>query len=458
MKKASSLLVALLFGWNVIACHSSSNAFSSGPALTQAVTTITPSYGVTPPVDAPTSWNPYSIGYGWADVIPHQIIRTANDQLYLFALKGDSYSTLLIYWTNITGLPNGANDFVAGPQIAYSSAIISVSPIYDGGHIIHVLTNERDGKVIDRPFDTSTNQYGVAKTLSTDGGSVNGSYVGTGGVTGMIDQHSVIHVVYWSSSNYIVYSSYSYDDAHDTLASISSAIRVDVDGKANHLVLAISPLDDSVTVAWVSQATTPSKILARTETSGSWGTVQVVSSAAVWTSTNDGINIDQGPSLVIGQNGVKYLAYIEDWQVTVPYDYGRVHLATYSGSAWTDQYIGSYSHDPAVAIDSANQIYILGHGYPLNSACTGKEDLCLFTRNNDGSWAAPRIILAHYGLESFDSSPSVKWSAIGFNRPETVEFIFSEVSSGYTSPVLYYGRIGSDPNLGISFFLPLVLH
>jgi hypothetical protein len=316
--------------------------------------------------------------------------------------------------------------------------------VYDGSHIIHVITNSTDGKITDRPFDTSTNQFKAGKVLDTSGGTVSGYYLGTSGLSGAMDLSSVLQVAYWTSGNHILYRAYTYNSTQDTLTLVDGPTQLDTSGSANHPVLAVSPLDGSLTAAWVSQATSPAKILAKTKRSGSWGSVETVSNAAVWTSTDSGINIDQGPSLIVGSNGTKYLAYIENWRITSPYDYGRIHLVTYSGSAWSDQYIGSYTHDPSVAINSAGQIYILGHGYPLNSACTSVDDLCLYKRNSDGTWATPSLFLAHQGTQSFDSSPSVKWSVVGYNRPETVEFVFSEVGSGYDRPILYYGRIGAN--------------
>jgi hypothetical protein len=85
-------------------------------------------------------------------------------------------------------------------------------------------------------------------------------------------------------------------------------------------------LDGSVTAVWISQASSPAQILAKTKRSGSWGGIETVSNSPVWTSTDSGISIDQGPSLMIGPDGTKYLAYIENWRITAPYDYGRIHL------------------------------------------------------------------------------------------------------------------------------------
>ena len=386
----------------------------------------------------------FSIGPGGTDVIPHQIIRTADDRVYLFGVLGDYSSILYGYWTTASGLPNKASDFAGPIEINNSANILSAAAVYDGSHIIHVLTNDQAGMILDYPFDTATNQFKTTKTLDTTGAKVSGNYIGSSGLTGMMDQNSVMHIVFWSANNHVIYRSYTYNVAQDTLNQVDGPTQIDINGSANHPNLAISPVDGSITVAWVSQASNPARILARTKSSGTWGAEETVNNSPVWTSAYFGINIDQGPSLTIGLDGTKYLAYIENWRVSSPYDYGRVHYVTNSGSGWTDQYIGSYSHDPAVAINSLGQIYIIGHGYPLNSACITVDDLCLYKRNSNGTWATPLVFLAHQGSQSFDASPSVKWSVVGFNRPDTIEFLISDVGSGYGSPILYYGRIGSN--------------
>lgn len=377
-------------------------------------------------------------------MIPHQIVRTSDDRLYFFGNNGESSAGLYAYWTTSAGMPGKGSDFSGSMQVNNGAIILSTDVVYDGSHIIHVLTNGLDGKITDRPFDTSTNQFKASKVLDTSGATLSGYYLGTSGISGRMDNNLVLYVAYWSSGNHITYRSYTYNSSTDVLTLVDGPTQLDTNGGANHPVLAVSPLDGSLTAAWVSQASSPAQILARSKKSGIWGSVETVSSAPVWTSTSSGINVDQGPSLIIGTDGTKYLAYIENWRVSIPYDYGRIHYVTNNGSGWTDQYIGSYTHDPALAINSAGQIYILGHGYPLNSACTSVDDVCIYQRNSDGTWATPKLFLAHQASQSFDDLVSVKWSVVGYNRADTIEFVFAEVGAGYDKPVLYYGRIGSN--------------
>src|SRR5574341_1237230 len=264
--------------------------------------TPTPTVTGTPPTATATANAPtvFSIGTGGADVIPRQIVRTSNDRVYLFANQQSS-TLLRAYWTTGAGLPNAQSAFNGSASVNVGANVISVDAVYDGGSIIHVLANTQGGQLKDYPFDTGTSTFRSALTIVASGNpTVSGDYVGTCGVSGMVDQSGKLHIAYRSNGNHITHRAYSYDSGGNTLTLVEGPTQVDTTGSANHPAVAVSPADNSLTVAWVSEATTPRKILARTRTSaGVWGSVETVSAAPVWTSTNFGINIDQGPSLVI---------------------------------------------------------------------------------------------------------------------------------------------------------------
>jgi hypothetical protein len=240
-----------------------------------------------------------------------------------------------------------------------------------------------------------------------------------------------------------MHASYSYNSSSDTLSQESAPIRIDTAGNAQHPSIAVSPKDNSVTVAWVSLATTPKQILASVrDTSGAWSAVQNVSNTSVdvWTSTSSGIDIDQGPWPIITNDGVKHVAYIENYDNSG--DYGAVHYAENNGSGWTDQRLtATYSHDPALAVNATGQLYLIGHGHPNNTAprCKSEDDMSVSQKNPDGTWAPPSLFARHTSGSSFDSSSSVKWSVVGWNRPEAIEFLFFQTP--YTTPTLFYGRI-----------------
>ncbi len=377
------------------------------------------------------------MGPGGADVIPHQIVRASSNFLYLFSSQ-DSSSLLRVYRTNNAGFPNSASDFAAPITVNESSSLLSVDAVYNGGTIIHVLINLRNGEIKDYPFDTSTNSFKPAITLATDGGSVSGSpYVGTSGISGMMEPGGTLHVGYWTNSNHILHRSYTYNSGANTLTPTGDFTQVDTAGNANHPSLAISPANNSLTVAWISQAVNPPQILTRTrQSNGTWGSIETASTSPVWTSPSNGLNIDQGPSLIIDSSGTKHMAYIQEFDASVG-DYGRIHYVSNNGSGWADQPLAAFTHDPAVAINSSGQIYIIGHGHPLNATCTSMDDICTI-RKNGASWNNPVLFASPPSGFSFDASPSVKWSVVGFNRADIIEFVF--FMTPYESPTLYYGR------------------
>lgn len=403
----------------------------------------------------------FPVGPGFTDVIPHQIVRTNLDRVYIFA--GYTYSTILnAYWTTTAGLPNQQSDFggSAKPPLGANGEIVSVDAVYDGGNIIHVLVITRSvDQILDYPFDTSANTFKTPITLAVDSHTVVGDYIGTSGVSGSMDTNGTLHVAYWTSANHINYRSYTYTSASNTLTPTANFFQVDSNGNANHPSLAISPADNSLTIGWVygSTKTDIGKIAVRSrDRNGVWGTEQQVSTARAWTSPDLGINVDQGPSLAIDSNGTKHLTYIENWDTTSYY--GHIHYVSNSGTGWSDQTLAAYTHDPALALNSGGEMYIIGHGHPVDTgtACISMSDMCTIKKGIGSLWNAPQLFATPPTTQTFDSSPSVKWSVIGWNRPETIEFLF--FATPYNTPTLYYGRLTSTivPPVPSTVYLPLI--
>lgn len=390
------------------------------PTLTRTATlTPTPANTATPtsiPTATPTSGpvvgtTYFSLGSGFSDSIPHQIVRTNGDKVYAFAPVLYS-GTIRAYWSPTAGLPSA---FTGTASVNTGTTVLTLDAPYNGVNVIHVLALLNNGNLRDYPFDTTTNTFGAYTTLATNAQTISGDYEGSVGVSAAYDANGTLQVVYENNAKHIVYL--------NTGAQLDS-------GVSQHPVLAVSPLDNSVTVAWLQ--TNDRTIRARTLAGGVWGNVELVSSAPAFTDTNGGASIDQSPSLVIDASGVKRLAYIEDWRTTSPYDYGRIHYVQNSGSGWVDTYIGSYTHDPSLALSGGN-VYLFGHGWALNaSPCTSSDDLCVAKRNTDGSWTWQ--LFAQHTTQSFDSSASTKSSQV---RPETLEILFFDEKAA----ILYYGRM-----------------
>ncbi|MBZ0289944.1 MAG: hypothetical protein K8I30_20135, partial [Anaerolineae bacterium] len=383
----------------------------------------------------------FSIGAGFTDVIPHQIVRTAADKTYVFVAKAQYAAQVRAYWTPNAGLP-ASGAFTGQAEVTVPGGEpISVDAVYDGANTVHVLVNTRGGALLDYPFDTSTNTFNAGITMVSGTPSVSGDYIGTSGVSGIYDKNGRLNIAYWSSSDHITYRSFTYNASNNTLAQADAPVQLDSAGKATHPAIAISPSDNSITVAWISEASNPARILAKTRTGTTWGSEEVVSTSPLWTSRNFGVNIDQGPSLVIGSDGTRHLTYIENYDNTGAY--GHVHYVSKTGTAaWVDQALVLYSHDPAVAINSANEVYVIGHG--AESAGLNKN-MYTMKKNADGTWGVPQLFASPTGSDTLDSSPSVKWSLVGWNRPETIEFLyFAAVGGNYSTTTLYYGRLGGS--------------
>ncbi len=426
------------------------------PTLTRTPTatrTRTPTATVTgtPPTATATASAPvtFPVGTGGSDVVPHQIVRIGEDHVYLFSIQ-QTTTTVRVFWTTAPGLPNAQSAFTGFASVGVSANPISADAVYDGGSIIHVLVNTQGGQLKDYPFDTTTNTFKSSHTLVASGNpTVSGDYVGSCGVSGMVDPNGTLHVAHWSNGNHATYRAYTYDSGGNTLTLVEGPTQVDSAGSANHPAVAVSPFDGSVTVAWVSEAANPRSILVRTRASdGTWGSIETASVDPVWTSTNFGINIDQGPSLVIASDGAKHLVYMENYDSSG--DYGRVHYMVHSGSGWVHNELGFYTHAPGIAINPAGDLYILGHGHPKNSIayggaspCLSMLDMCYMTKPAGGVWGAPQLFALHTSpSQSFDSSPSIKWGVVGWNRPEAVEFVFFSITGGnYSNPTLYYARL-----------------
>jgi hypothetical protein len=394
----------------------------------------------------------FRVGPGYTDVIPRQIVRTADDRVYIFAGNAQGSNKINVFWTTNPGLPNSAADFSGSTSLTDSANTISVESVYDGTRMIHVFANNQSGVLNDFPFDTTNNTFKAAKTISTGDPTVSGGYIGSSGVSGMFDKSGILHLAYWTGGNHIVYAEYTYNVNTDTLVLTSGPTQLD-DGSGvfRHPSLVISPYDNSLVVGWTERGTPnppnyyePGNILVRKrDKNGVWGAITQVNTAAAWTSDESGADIDQGPQMVVTSDGIYHLVYIE--YGATDNTYGHVHYVVQNvNGAWTDIAIAFYTHDPALATTTANALYIIGHGHVQNANCTDHNNqICTVRQNSDGTWAIPQVFATQSGSDNFDSSPSVNWSVVGRNRPDAIEFLFFSPNGGsYFNTSVWYARIG----------------
>jgi hypothetical protein len=346
-------------------------------------------------------------------------------------------------------VPSSKASFTGSLTLHVPANPISTDAVYDGESTIHVLANLTNGYLYDYPFDLQSNAFKAPKLISSNNPVRTSLYPGTAGVSGMMSLDRILNIAYWSNGDHITYVSYSYDKVSNTFTLKDGPTQLDTAGSASHPVLAVSPADGSITVAWISEATTPHHILAKTKLSSTWGNIEMASDAAVnvWTYLDPygGLSVDQGPSLIDTLDGNKHLTYVEANDSTG--SYGRTHYVIYTAqTGWVDSALSYYSHDPALATNNNSNVYIFGHGMYLNPApCNSVDAICLLKKNADNSWGAPQLFATPPNGETFDSSVSIKWSAVGWNRPALIEAaFFSGQTSNYWDMNLYYGTIGSQ--------------
>jgi hypothetical protein len=443
--------------------------FSSILLLTPAVSSTAHPHGVpNKPTSIAVQAIPlefFKLGSGYTDVIPHQIVRTSQDKVYLFAANGVNSSAIQVYWTNDSGIPSSKNDFSGSLTYNATQKPISVEAAYDGGSIIHVLANLVDGTLYDYPFDLAANIFKSPHLISSGDPVRTTLYPGTTGVSAMVGLDGILNVAYWNSGNHVTYRPFRYNPVSDTLTPQTTPFQVDSAGSASHPVLAVSPYDGSVTVAWLSEAVNPHQVLGRTKTSAGWGNIEQVSNPTVrvWTYVDPqgGASVDQGPSLIITADGHKHLSYIEDTDSTG--SYGRTHYVYYtSQNGWQDTRLNYYTHNPSLATNSSSGIYLFGHGMYLDSRpCGSVNDVCYLKKNTNGTWGAPQMFATHPSGETFDNSVSTKWSVVGWTRPELIEVaFFSGSASNYWNMSLYYGTLGGftcGANSCSHLYLPLIM-
>ncbi len=395
-----------------------------------------------------------AIGPGHADTTTHQVIRTADDRILLFAGRMAN-NVLRVYRQSTTGLATSSAEFAAGATLtAPSGNVISVDAASDGGGLVYVVFNTSTGGVYLAPYEVAGGTFRTTLTLATDGGVVDGAslYAGTQGLSVAVDLTGKLHVTHWTSGFRLTHCAYTYTNNQVTTC---TPFTIDAGGaQATHPASAISPSDGSLTVVWQSDPLTNpagnSRVLARRRAAdGSWGAIETVSTVPPYYgrgSNGNEINVDTGPSLAIGTNGARHLVFNQHFDATG--DYGRVIYARDSGSGWTTTSLDWYSHASVVALVSDGRVAIVGHGGPQSTnavnACKNNRNMCYAYLPVGGSWGPAQLLVEYTGDLSYDGSPSTKGAAVGLRRPETVEVAFfsiNTVTGQYYNPTLHYGRL-----------------
>lgn len=391
-------------------------------------------------VSGPVSNHLISVGDGYTDSSPKQIVRTSGGRLYTIAPNCDSYpdfsangltQTIRVNRADQTGLPS---TFTRKDLTHEPAAVVGCAAAIDGSDNIHIVWEARNSGNKDdckylryAVFDTSTDTWGAVTDLET---ALGYDDLGQGheNIAIALDANGKPHVVYLKNDGTRVRVYYT----NKTSGSWSAGVIVDDQSfgsneKCWHPNLAFDSAGRILAV-WESGTfnhTDTGTVYARVRaTNGTWGTtVNVSGTNAAHTC------IDQSLSLLITSDGRWHLTFTSATDEYIQYRYSDDQNAS-----WSSNNPGSgtaLTHDPTLAV-WGNRIRVFGHG------ATG-IDLTYFEGNGgSGAWGTR----ATYATGNYDSSSNTRWSQFFFNNPSTLDVAFW--NSNYPN-VLYVGvDLGSD--------------
>lgn len=392
---------------------------------TATPTPVPPTATATATSNGSTDARNIRVGPGFSDVSPHQLVRTSNGDVYIIVPTCDSYPScpsnrLVVYRGNQTGTPTiFAAVAVPNPP---SGGIGSSAIAIDGQDNIHVVWNDRVGRVNYAVFDTRADAWGPTTILDQTNWTTFGQ--GDQGVGLALDATAVPHVV-WNVRDGSGRLRIRY--AHRGGGVWSSPLDVDdvplaPNHNAWHPTIAFAP-DGTLWLSWLDGTfnyTPDGVIRVRSRSAGG----QWVASTTIPDTAMTGI--DNGPSLLITPDGVVHLTFLNTQNVV---RYWRHNGAGWNGDQQPAQQV---THNPSLGPDGAGGIYIYGHGAPVGSIGGHGDNLYRFHLPAGGAWSAWTL----YVSGAYDSSVGVRWAQFFHTAPTQLDVIYW--ADPYPN-ILYFG-------------------
>lgn len=417
-------------------------AIAGSAAITQAGDTLTAS-GIT----LPYAVSGISVGIGYSDVSPKQLVRTSTNRLYVAAVNCDSYpgdgtsNKVMMYKADTTALATSftEKDSASRPSGGIAQWAIAI----DSTDTIHIIYNTRasaGGNVTDTryvTFNTSSDTWGSSVSIdnavnfSEDSGNQ-----GVESVAIAIDNSDKAHVVYLATDGTRRRMKYR----NNTSGSWSSATTVDDQTFASnekiwHPNLCFDTSGRILTTFHIGtfNDTADGRVYIRTrETSGTWNTTVAVSGANTALTS-----IDNSGSLYVNENNVYQLSFINA-STTPGNKYIRYFYSTDNGVNWTANHPGSgtqATHNPGVGPNGVGGTRITAHGTP-DVSNIGQN---LYYFSGDGgsaTWGSWTLWVTDADAEC---SVNQRWSQYHHNYPGTLDFIYWHAA--YPNDLFYAGEI-----------------
>lgn len=373
-----------------------------------------------------------SVGVGYTDVSPKQVVRTSGNTVYTLLVNCDSYpgdgtsNRIMAYKANQTGIPTSFSEQDSADRP--SGGIAQWGIAIDSSDIIHVIYNTRassGGNITDTryvTFDTTTDQWGTSVSLdATVNFSEDSGNQGVESVAIAIDANDKPHVVYLATDGTRRRMKYM----NKTSGSWSSATTIDDQSFASnekiwHPNLAFD-VNGRILFTWhigTFNDTADGRVYIRTrETSGTLNTTVAVSG-----SNTALTSIDNSGSLLITADNRYHLTFINA-STTPANKYIRYYYSDDGGSTWTQNDPGSgtqATHNPGLGLGANGNIRIVMHG-PPDVSNFGQNIYYFEGAGGSASWGTVTLWRTDAHVEC---SINQRWSQYHNNHPEYLDYVY----------------------------------
>jgi hypothetical protein len=393
------------------------------------------------------------VGNGFIDASARQVVRTANNVVYVIvadddACQGGGSGSLHISKGvgSQPGNPYVPTSFVeqdaahrpvsaSTADCTYSAASMLQGPDsrLDNAGIIHtVYADGQTGNVYYQTFSTLTDLWGSRVVIGTGARVSDGSsWPRSGQVALSLDSHDVPHVAYVSSgtSNVLRYTD-RVGGSWSSPATVASGTNL------MHPTM-VTALDGTLHLAWLSNSlATHADIYYAHYAGGTWSTPELVSSGDTNVLSNG--DSDQGPGITVNASGTPQVVFM-DGGVSASNDYVRMRYRTTAG-VWTDNTPPGgtggtsnangtwFAHTPQnyTSANGSNFVF-LGHdkniefGYQYQLGGTGTNWGAYTTLDPQRSSAPAAGDTCEPGT---DGSASIRFDPLRDNNPGIIDVIY----------------------------------
>lgn len=404
-----------------------------------------------------------TIGAGYTDVSPKQLVRTKANRLYICLVNCESYpgdgisNHVMMYKGNQDGIPTSYTEQNSASRP--SGGIAQWGCAIDQNDIIHVVYNTRasaGGNITDTryiTYNTWTDTWGTSESIdNTVNFSEGGGNQGHQSIAIALDAKGFPHVVYLKTDGTRARCTYS----QRISGTWTSGVTVDTQSfGSNEQIWHPNIAFDTagrIIVAWLKGTfndTADGTIYCRVKeagTAGAWRTsVQISATAGALTS------IDQSTSLLVTADNRYHITYINA-STTPGNKYIRYRYSDDLGDTWSanDPASGTQAtHNPVLGDGANGTIRIYAHGTPDGSNVG--ENLYYFEGSGGSStWGSWTLILS--GVE-WECSVNTRWAMYHHSNMNYLDIAFwdfnypniAHVGVEYLGGGLVITPVGLDP-------------